>query len=104
MSLLMVFRIKPVSLAGFVLLFSAPTLLAGAQTPEQRAAAAVQKLGGIIKRDESLPARPVIEVSFQGSTTGRKIRDADLAALKDLSHLKTLYLGYVTDTSDAGLV
>lgn len=75
-----------------------------AEDEEEAAAAAVQKVGGLITRDEKAPGKPVVEVSFQGSSTGQVIHDKDLAALKGLKHLKTLYLGYVTKTTDAGLV
>ena len=72
-------------------------------TDEAKAAAAIQKLGGLVKRDKHLPGNPVVEVNFQASTTGRTIRDADLVHLKGLPRLKVLYLGHVTDTTDAGL-
>ena len=71
---------------------------------EEDAAAAVQKVGGLITRDEKAPGKPVVEVSFQGTSTGQVIQDKDLATLKGLKHLKTLHLGYVTKTTDAGLV
>lgn len=71
---------------------------------EAEAAAAVEKLGGVVTRDEKAPGKPVVEVSFQASTTGHPVTDKDLAVLKGLKHLKVLYLGYVTKTTDAGLV
>jgi hypothetical protein len=88
----------------FLTLALALALPAFAADDEAKAGAAVENLGAVVKRDPTLPGKPVVEVSFQGSTTGRPIKDADLAALHGLKHLKVLYLGYVTTTTDAGLV
>jgi internalin A len=74
-----------------------------AENADGKTAATITRLGGSLTRDESRPGKPVVEVNFQASSTGRKITDADLVHLKDLKHVKVLYLGYVTDTTDAGL-
>lgn len=74
------------------------------KSDDSQVADAILKLGGEVKRDATLPGNPIIEVNFQFSSTGKEIKDTDLALLRNLKHIKTIYLGYITDTSDAGLV
>jgi hypothetical protein len=71
---------------------------------DSQVANAILKLGGVVKRDKTLPGSPIIEVNFQASSTGKVITDKDLALIQNLKHIKTLYLGYVTVTTDKGLV
>lgn len=71
---------------------------------DSQVAKAILKLGGDVKRDSKLPGNPIIEVNFQASSTGKLITDKDLALIQNLKHINTLYLGYVTDTTDKGLV
>jgi hypothetical protein len=68
---------------------------------EARAVEAVKKLGGTVSRDEKAPGKPVVGVSFAGSTEltdkGLKEVAGALAALKDLKWLD-LSRTQVTDT------
>jgi len=89
---------------------------------QDRAIAAIEKLGGKVERDETAPDKPVIAVNF-GTTqvgdealanlaglaklqkltlNGTKVTDAGLAQLKGLSKLQKLYL-VDTKVGDAGL-
>lgn len=76
-------------------------LLAGLPTfaDETGVVEQVRKLGGKAERDDALPGKPVVKVNLQATNA----KDADLAGLKDLKSLKTLYLGYGTQTTDVGL-
>jgi uncharacterized caspase-like protein len=65
---------------------------------EAKAAAAVERLGGTVTRDEERPGRPVIEVHLSFS----KAADADLKELAALKRLQVLVLSFTTIT-DAGL-
>ncbi len=86
------------------------------------AIAAIERLGGTVKRDDRRQGRPVVEVSLGGTrvTDGdlaylarfpeletvalfdSKVGDEGLARLKDCTELRTLYLGR-TKISDEGL-
>jgi len=68
---------------------------------EGSAVATLEKLGAKIKRDETKPGKPVIELNLYGTL----VPDAALAHLKDLKSLQSLYLDgtAVTDTGLAHL-
>jgi hypothetical protein len=76
-------------------LAAAPPEKDKATKEEERAIAAIKKLGGSVTRDSKLPGNPVIEVDlFRKETT-----DADLAHLKALPELRRLDLmGHCEDS------
>ena len=59
---------------------------------EEKAVKSIEALGGKVKRDETIPGRPVVEVNL-GYT---KVTDSDLKVLKELKGLQELNL-YCTD-------
>src|SRR6516165_3277697 len=61
---------------------------------QQRAIAAIEKLGGWASRDDSLPGKPVTDIRFYG-----EIRDGDLELAKAFPSLRSLTLpsGNITD-------
>lgn len=67
-------------------------------TPEEKAIALVQKLGGEVNRDPKLPGQPVVGVYLRET----KVTDADLKELAPLTQLVSLNLSK-TQISDAGL-
>jgi hypothetical protein len=76
-----------------------PTALAQAIDVEQdRAVAAIERLGGKVERDRTSPGDPVVRVDLR--MTGAT--DTDLAVLKHLKGLRSLYLSSNSIT-DAGL-
>jgi hypothetical protein len=96
---------------GYLCLYSVLIRAEEPDTAQEKALAAIKKAGGIIKRDDSSPATPVIGVRFgcQSSVTdadlthlknfpdvqellivGQSITDEGLAALKTLSRLRSL--------------
>ncbi len=87
-------RFLPVA-AGVLLLAAAPVR---ADDAEDQAEKAVQKLGGMVVRDDKDPAKPVIKVDL----SFKKVTDVDLKALADLKGLRSLDLGF-TGLTDAGL-
>lgn len=80
----------------FTLLFIS---LTPASTAEVNPVAAIEKLGGTVKTNETVAGMPVMSVSLQGCS----IRDVDLAHLAAFSELEHLDLGF-TNVTDAGLV
>jgi hypothetical protein len=67
-------------------------------TPDALAAvAAVEKLGGTLKRDADQPGRPVVAVNL-GNT---KLKDPTVALLKAFPHLRELDIGYTKATPAA---
>ena len=100
----------------FIWMFVATTSAAGqdkdaiSSESEQKAIAAIRKLGGRVRFDTSAPGRslpgrkgdpvkPVISVNFYGT----RVTDAGLVHLKGLTKLETLNL-QSTDISDTGLI
>src|SRR5262249_31293632 len=69
-----------------------------ADEAEDRAVAAIKKLGGTIKRDTGKQGKPVVQVDLEN----KKVTDAGLADLKAMRQLQTLRLGR-TPVTDAGL-
>jgi hypothetical protein len=76
------------------------------RTDEERAVAAIERLGGVLTRDENAPNRPIVKVSFRGAPSvrvSRPLADADpadlrphLEALQTLRELELLNTG-ITD-------
>ena len=65
---------------------------------QERAIAAIEKVGGKVQRDETLPNKPVGIVTLSKPN----ITDAQMAHLKGMTELKKLYLGG-SKITDAGL-
>ena len=65
---------------------------------EEKAIAAIEKLGGRIERDDKKPGNPVRSVSFWGT----QLTDAGLKELQPFKELTSLNL-YETKITDAGL-
>src|SRR3954451_17907631 len=77
-----------------------PTALAQASDVEQeRAVAAIEKLGGKVERDRTSPGHPVLGVDLRMTDA----TDKDLASLEGLKSLQNLRLSSNRIT-DAGLV
>lgn len=70
-----------------------------AQDNENTAAAALEKLGAWIGRDEKQPGKPVVEVRLVGT---KQVKDADLRHLNNFTSLQRLYLND-NQVTDAGL-
>jgi hypothetical protein len=70
------------SLALSLLLLSAAPLFA--DDPEGEAVRAVEKIGGVVIRDDKAPGSPVVEVQFKSP----KVTDADLGTLSGLPDCK----------------
>ena len=81
--------------AACVLLAAVPLY---ADEAEDQAVKAVEKLGGMVIRDDKDPERPVIEVKLYDA----KVTDADLKELAALKALRTLDL-CVSKVTDANL-
>jgi hypothetical protein len=83
--------------------FWAATRKEGKRVPqgpdENGVAAALEKVGARIRRDEKRPGKPVVWVDLTYKT---KVTDADLKGLKNLKSLQTLNLG-ATRVTDACL-
>jgi hypothetical protein len=77
---------------------AAMVLASAARADEAAAVAALEKLGAKIKRDETRPDKPVVEVIFFKN----KVMDFDLAQLKNLKSIQLLSL-HGTMVTDAGL-
>ena len=86
---------KVLPLLAFLLL-AASSLVAG--EAEDNAVAAVEKLGGVIHRDDKLPGHPVVGVDLSET----QVTDADLKGLAALTNLTDLHLGH-TKITNAGL-
>ncbi len=67
-------------------------------TAEDKAAAFVTKMGGMVSREESLPGNPVTGVHLRE----RPVTDADLKELAPLTNLRSLNLSR-TQVTDAGM-
>src|SRR5262249_42042827 len=67
-------------------------------TPEAKAVAYIEKLGGTVIRDEKQPGRPVIGVRLNGP----HVTDTALSRLEDLTTLESIDLGAASIT-DEGL-
>ena len=80
----------------------APTgfVVAAQNLNESQAIQEIERLGGKIKRDETLPGRTVTAVDFFAGC--QRVGDKDLYPLKALKNLTTLNLG-CTKITDAGL-
>jgi hypothetical protein len=91
---------KLLSLAVCGLLVHAVPCAWGAepQTEQDRAVAAIKKVGGRVQFDENGSGKHVLGVSFKD----RKVTDAALQHIKQLATLRSLDLN-ATDVSDAGL-
>jgi hypothetical protein len=70
------------------------------QVDESPSIAKIELLGGKVTRDETLLARPVIEIDLRGS---QRFRDGHVQILKQFPHLKTLTLEELNVT-DQGLI
>src|SRR5260370_26867254 len=88
---------------------------------EQRAVAAIERLGGKLTRGRDLPGKPVVVASLKGTgatdddmrelkgfphlqlldLTGTKVGDAGLARLKGLTGLRSLILDFTPVTQDS---
>ena len=80
-------------------ILSSPAPAAGKpETDEERAVAAVKRLGGQVQRDEDAPGMPVVAVVLRST----EVTDANLACLKGLRRLKALHLDS-TGVTDEGL-
>lgn len=84
--------------AGAVVLL-AVSCVARADDAEDKAVKFVEKLGGLVKRDEKLSGKPVVTVSLNSA----KLTDADLKELAAFKSLKTLRLVNVEKLTDVGL-
>lgn len=73
-------------------------VLCARPTPQDRAIAAIQRLGGKSEVDEKAPDRPLVKVDLSFA----QLTDADVAHLKGLAGLQELYL-CGTEVTDAGL-
>lgn len=69
-----------------------------ADDAEDKAAKAVEDLGGKVVRDDKAPGKPVVQVSLAGSD----VTDADLKSLAGVKNLQQLDLNE-TKITDAGL-
>jgi hypothetical protein len=91
---------------GWLVLTIAGLLLAGpttsAETPEgrEKVLEMLKHCGGGHELDEKAPGTPVVLVNLSGCP---KMRDGNLVLLKELTHLKRLYLSF-TGLTDAGMV
>jgi hypothetical protein len=85
-------------LAALALLAAPLALGQERSADEQKASAAVNRLGGKVERDPALPGQPVTVVHI-GATGAR---DADLVPLRVFAELRTLILTY-DPVTDAGL-
>src|SRR5262249_899692 len=65
---------------------------------EEKAVAAIEKLGGRVNRDQTKPGHPVVVVNLEGS----KVTDAALRQVGELRNLRELHLDS-TGITDAGL-
>ncbi len=81
---------------GLLLVMTAGVLRA--DEAEDKAVKAIEKLGGMITRDEQTDGKPVIGVVFRE----KNVTDADLKELAALKQLQRLYLGNCKIT-DKGL-
>jgi len=77
-------------------------LLSPARSDERQAYEIVAQLGHV-KRDETRPEKPVVQVNFTAQPAGRSVKDAELVHLGAFKHLRVLYLSY-SDVTDAGMV
>jgi hypothetical protein len=79
------------------LIFLAGALTArGENEKEDKAVAAIEKLGGKVERDNKKAGAPVISVDL----TSKDVKDADLDCLQDLGELKSLKLDNTRITDD----
>jgi internalin A len=69
-----------------------------ADDAEDKAVAFVEKLGGVVTRDDKLPGKPVVKVNLADTN----VTDAGLKELAPLKNLTILYLNE-TKVTDAGL-
>jgi len=65
---------------------------------EKQAIQAVEKLGGKVERADDRANKPIVRLDF----TSKKVKDADLAVLKEFKDLENVQLAY-TPIGDAGL-
>lgn len=79
---------------------TAAILAADNASDEHRAVQKLELMGATITRDETLPARPVTGIDFQGS---EKFNDHYLHLLDGFPRLKTLNFAGCRDITDAGL-
>jgi Leucine-rich repeat (LRR) protein len=89
------------SLTGAALLLALapwPAVSVRADEAEDKAAKAIQKLGGSITRDKKAKDEPIVGVKLSGP----KVTDAGLKHLAGLKQLRTVNL-YNTKVTDAGL-
>src|SRR5204862_328520 len=75
---------------------SPPDPVFPADDAEVKAVEAITKLGGKVTRDDKLPGKPVIGVSFFGT----QVTDAGLKELEDLKQLTALYLAHTKVTGE----
>ncbi len=85
-----------IPLAAGVLLLAAVPLFA--EDAEDQAVKAVEKVGGMVVRDDKDPAKPVVEVNLHAT----KVTDAGLRELAGLKRLRSLDLDD-TQVTDKGL-
>jgi hypothetical protein len=86
------------SLTGAALLLALTTVPVRADEAEDKAVKAIEKLGGIITRDEKVKGKPIVSVGI----TRDDVTDALLKHLAGLKQLQTLDLS-LTKVTDAGL-
>ena len=71
-------------------------------TDEDRTVKAIEKLGGQVLRNSDDPARPIIELDLSGAAVADK-EMKEMAAMKGLQKLQTVYLVNHHDVTDTGL-
>jgi hypothetical protein len=92
---------NPIALPMFALMSLAVAVSGCAGEPrseEQKAIAEIEKFGGKVLVDETMPGKPVIDVQLPAAN----LTDADLERLKGLTHVVVLYLPG-NKLTDAGL-
>ena len=97
------FRVLSISLLLLVTLGRAAQATAPNVSSKARVIAEVERLGGKVELDETLPAKPIVKIDLHST----QVRDEDLAFLgqarKDLKELRYLDLR-LTHIGDAGAV
>lgn len=81
-------------LAGVLMLLAAAVVHAG--DAQDKAVKAVERLGGMVTRDETQPGKPIVGVDL----SFKQVTDADLKELAPLKNLKNLNLAYPRHRDD----
>jgi len=95
-------KVRLLCVSMLLLMTIAPAAIARTDSSKDLVIAEVERLGGKVELDESLPARPIIKIDLHST----QIADADLSFLvkanKDLKQLRYLDLR-LTKIGDAGI-